>query len=115
MKYKPGDLRFRVELLRPTNAKSLTGNTTGAYSSYATRYAAIPSAAGNDANHNDQDIGTRVRVFVVRYDAAIRASWVVRYDSTDYYLERPPVDPDAGAKRYLELYGVAVDGITLIS
>lgn len=114
MKYKPGDLRFRVEIFQPRDNKTATGNTTGEYTSYATRFAAIPSASGNDANHNDQDIATRVKLFVIRYDASIRASWVVRYDSVDYYLERPPVDPDSGAKRYLELYGVAVDGITLV-
>lgn len=115
MKYKPGDMRLRVELLRPRNTKTATGNTKGEYTSYGTRYAAIVRAGGSDALYNDQDIATRLTTWVIRFDALVKASWVVRYGSQDYFVESAPSDPDNGAKRYLELNTVAIDGVTLVS
>lgn len=115
MKHSPQALRFRVELLRPRNTKTATGNTKGEYTSYGTRYAGIVVTSGQDQLFNDQDTATRGTTWVIRYDANVKASWIVRYGGQDYYVDAAPVDPDNGAKRYLELITVAVDGVTLVS
>ena len=113
MRYVPGQLRYRVELLQPTDAKTPTGNTTGEYVSYGTRYAALIQASGTDTVNNDQDVATRGTLWVIRYDPNVKASWVVRYGGQDYFVEAAPVDPDNGAKRFWELRTVAVDSVTL--
>lgn len=114
MKHSPSLLRFRVELLRPRNTKTTAGNTKAEYSSYGTRYAGITRATGNDQTALDRDTATRTIIWVVRYDANIKPSWVVRYDSQDYYIDSA-VDPDNGAKRYLELTAVAVEDVALVN
>lgn len=113
MRYLPGQLRYRIELLQPTDSKTATGNTKGEYVSYGTRYAALIQASGTDGVNNDQDVATRGTLWVIRYDANVKASWIVRYGGQDYFIEAAPVDPDNGAKRFWELRTVAIDSIAL--
>jgi head-tail adaptor len=83
----PRKLRLRVVVLRPTNEKNLTGNTKGRFATYATRYAGKEEVGGQSTNVDEQDQATRRVNWFMRTDASIKPSWVLRYNSEDYYVD----------------------------